>query len=154
VKCVAAARQSRHQKASHRRHDTLQTDGLFSRFGGKSPVTLIALSMSPHDHSLYWRRERRRRTVRWRRTAGLLYLTSVWTIFSRRQLSLLPVSTPTSHVLWNATCLRRRHPLLVSICTAQRHAVFTDRRNRLGPKKLICCSLSSTTYLRSVLKTE
>ena len=25
--------------------------------------------------------------------------------------------------------------------------MFTDRRNRLGPKKLICCSLSSTTCL-------
>ena len=24
-----------------------------SRFGGKSPVSLIALSPSPHDHSLY-----------------------------------------------------------------------------------------------------
>ena len=28
---------------------------------------------------------------------------------------------PTSHVLRNATCLRRQHPLLVSVCTARRY---------------------------------
>jgi len=33
-------------------------------------------------------------------------------------------------------------------------SMFRDRRNRLGSKKLICCSLSSITCLWSVLNTE
>jgi len=50
--------------------------------------------------------------------------------------------------------LRRRHPLLVSICTARRQACSQTDVTDWVQKKLICCSLSSTTCLWSVLNTE
>ena len=50
--------------------------------------------------------------------------------------------------------LRHRHPLLVSICTARRQACSQTDVTGWVQKKLICCSLSSTTCLWSVLNTE
>ena len=48
-----------------------------------------------------------------------------------------PVPNVTRVAKWYLSgSLRHRHPLLVSICTARRQSsMFTDRRNRLGPKK-------------------
>jgi len=50
--------------------------------------------------------------------------------------------------------LRHRHPLLVSICTARCQACSQTDVTGWVHKKLICCSLSSTTCLWSVLITE
>jgi len=176
VMCVVAARQSGHQKASHRRHAyvVVQLISWANACRYHRHVnwmrqteswnltlvicpTLIALSPSPHDHSLYWRNKRPSTSATIQLTRSVKSCTGYrfiretiydaldaclnqflasaepaaseqnsmemethWFI-SILQLTAAPVPL-TSHVLWNPTCLRRQHLLLVSVCSAHRHA--------------------------------